>query len=124
MSYTIKYLEDKKIVEVDVKQRVNFGIAQQYSKEALKIAHETDCNKFLINHTETLPEAGGYKIHTDGDTLEQFGFKNSDKVAIFISNDLYDENILKTTDSNVKWCDIKYFKNIEKAYLWLAEVEE
>ena len=87
MEYTIEYLEDKKIVQVKVKGRVNFQIAQQYSMEARKLAHEYNCKKYLINHSKTSLEANIYKIHTDGDALEKFGFKNTEKVAIVISRD-------------------------------------
>ncbi len=63
--------------------------------------------------TKTLLEAGIYKIHTDGDALEQFGFKSSDKIAIVISSDQSDSQFFETTDSNVKWSNFKYFNTIE-----------
>ncbi len=34
MEYTVEYLEDKKIVQVKVKGRVNYQLAEQYSREA------------------------------------------------------------------------------------------
>jgi hypothetical protein len=123
MSYTINYLKDKKIVQVDIQGKVNFRIVKQYSIEAIKLAHEYDCKKFLIDHTKTLPEAGIYKIHTDGDALEQFGFQSSDKVAIVISSDKNDSNFSENTDSNVKWSNFKYFNTIDKAVNWLVEDE-
>ena len=123
MSYTINYLKDKKIVQVEIQGKVNFRIAKQYSIEATNIAHEYNCKKFLINHTKTLPEAGIYKIHTDGDALEQFGFKSSDKIAIVISSDQNDNHFSEITDSNVKWSNFKYFNTIEKAVPWLIEDE-
>jgi hypothetical protein len=121
MSYTINYLKDKKIVQVKIQGRVNFSLVQQYSVEAIKLAHEYNCNKFLINHTKTLLEAGIYKLHTDGDALEEFGFKSSDKIAIIISSNKKDSHLFETSDSNVKWSNFKYFNTIEKAYGWLIE---
>ena len=123
MSYIINYLKDKKIVQVKIQGRLNFRMAQQYSKEAIKIAREYNCKKFLINHTKTLPETGIYKIHTDGDALEQFGFKSSDKIAIVILSDENDSHFFEKTDSNVKWSNFKYFKTKEKAVHWLLEDE-
>jgi hypothetical protein len=123
MSYTINYLEDKKIVQIGIQGRVNFKIAQQYSIDAIKLAQEYNCKKFLINHSKTLLEAGIYKIHTDGDALEQFGFDISDKIAIVISSGKKDSHFSETTDSNVKWSNFKYFNNIEKAVSWLLEEE-
>jgi hypothetical protein len=120
MTYTINYLEDKKIVKVNIQGRVNFRIAQQYSIEAKKLAHEYNCKKFLINHAKTLMEAGIIKIHTDGDALEQFGFKSSDKIAIVISSDKNDSHFFETTDSNVKWSKVKYFNAVGKAVRWLV----
>ena len=121
MSYKINYLTGKKIVKVNIKGRLNFGIVQQYSLEAIKLAHENNCNKFLINHTRSLLEGGIYKLHTDGDALEQFGFKNNDKIAIVISSNQNDDHFLKTSKSNVKWSNFRYFNTVEKANQWLLE---
>lgn len=121
MSYKINYLDDKSIVQVNIHGRLNFGMVQQYSLEAIKIAHEYNCNKFLINHTKSLREAGIYKLHTDGDVLEQFGFKSKDKIAIVISSVQNDDHFLNTVKSNVKWCTFRYFNTIGKANKWLLE---
>jgi hypothetical protein len=121
MSYTINYQKDKKIVEVNIQGRVNFKIVQQYSMDAIKLARENNCKKFLINHAKTLLETGIYKIHTDGDALEQFGFNSSDKIAIVISSDKKDSHLFEKSDSNVKWSNFKYFNSIETAANWLAE---
>jgi hypothetical protein len=119
MEYTIDYLEDKKFVQVKVKGRVNFQIAEQYSVEARKLAHEYDCKKYLINHSKTSLEANIYKIHTDGDALEKFGFKNTDKIAIVISRDRDDLRFSEATDANVKWSNFKYFGDAKEAVQWL-----
>lgn len=123
MSYKIDYLEDKKIVQVKIQGRVNFRIVQQYSIEAIKLARQYNCKNFLINHSKTLLEASIYKIHTDGDALEQFGFNSGDKIAIVISSGKKDSHFFETTDSNVKWSNFKYFNTIEKAVRWLEEDE-
>jgi len=98
-------------------------LVKQYSIEALKLAHDYNCKKFLINHTKTLPEEGIYKIHTDGDTLEKFGFNSSDKIAIVISVNSNDSHFSEITGSNVKWSNFKYFNTIEKAVSWLVKDE-
>jgi len=123
MSYTLNYLEDKKIVQVDIQGKVNFRIVKQYYIEAIKLAHEYNCKKFLIDHSKTLQEAGIYKIHTDGDALEQFGFLSSDKIAVVISSDKNDSHFSENTDSNVKWSNFKYFNAVEKAVNWLIADE-
>jgi hypothetical protein len=123
MSYTINYLKDKKIVQVKIQGKVNFKVVQQYSIEAIKLAHEYNCKNFLFDHTKTSLEAGIYKTHTDGDALEQFGFKISDKIAIVISSDLNDNHFFEETDSNVKWSNFKYFNIIEKGIRWLGRDE-
>jgi len=120
MEYSIDYLEDKNIIQVKVKGRVNFQIAQQYSIEAKKLAREYNCRKFLINHTKTLLEANIYKIHTDGDALERFGFKSTDKIAVVISRDQDDLRFSEATDANVKWSNFKYFDSAKEAVRWLA----
>ena len=120
MEYTIEYLEDKKIVQVKVKGRVNYQLAQQYSMEARKLAHEYNCKKYLINHSKTSLEDKIYKIHTDGDTMEKFGFKNTEKVAIVISRNRDDLRFSEATEANVKWSNFKYFGDVKEAIHWLA----
>jgi len=121
MSYKINYITGKKIVKINIQGRLNFGIVQQYSLEAIKLAHEYNCKKYLINHTKSLLEGGIYKLHADGDALEQFGFKSNDKIAIVISSSQNDDHFLKTAKSNVKWSNFRYFSTVEKASQWLLE---
>ena len=123
MGYTIDYLEDKKIVQVVIKGRVNFKLAQQYSMEAIKLAREYNCKKYLINHSKTLLEENIYKIHTDGDALEQFGFKSTDKIAVVISRKRDDLRFSEVTDTNAKWSNFKYFDSVKNAVKWLDEDE-
>lgn len=123
MSYTINYLEDKNIVQVKIQYRVSYKVAQKYSSDAIRLAHEYDCNNFLIDHTQTTQEAGIYKIHTDGDALQRFGFNSSDNIAIVISGDKNDPNLFEAKVSNIKWSNFKYFDCEEKAILWLNENE-
>jgi hypothetical protein len=123
MEYTIEYLEDKKIIRVKVKGRVNYQLAQQYSMEARKLAREHNCKKYLINHSKTSLEANIYKIHTDGDALENFGFKSTEKVAIVISRNRDDLRFSEATDANVKWSNFKYFGDVKEAVRWLDASE-
>lgn len=123
MSYTIDYLDDKKIVQVEVNGRVNFKTAKLYSTEAIKLAHEYKCKKFLFNHLNTKLETGVYKIHTDGVDLENFGFISSNKIAIAVSRGKNDSHFSAPKVSNVKWSNIKYFNTSEKAIHWLMEDE-
>ena len=123
MEYTIECLDDKKIVQVKVKGRVNYQLAEQYSMEARKLAHEYNCKKYLINHSKTSLEANIYKIHTDGDTMEKFGFKSTEKVAIVISRVRDDLRFSEATEANVKWSNFKYFDSAKEAVRWLGEIE-
>ena len=121
MSYTINYLQDKQIVHVKIQGRLNFSTAKQYSIDAIKLAREYKCKKFLLDHANTLLEAGVLKIHTDGDALELFGFNRNDKVAIVIRSGRKAPHLFETSDSNVKWSNFKYFNNFDKAASWLTE---
>lgn len=121
MGYKLSFHEGRNIVHVIIRGRVNFGTVQQYSTEAIKLAHENNCTKFLFDHTDTLPEAGGYKLHTDGDALEHFGFRSSDKIAFVVSGDYDSNHINDSSKSNVKWSDTRYFNNEAEAIDWLLE---
>ena len=126
MNYTVDYLADKKIVSIKNNGRLNFQHAEQYSKEAVVLARKNDCTKFIIDHSETSMEAGINKLHTNGDVLQQFGFKNSDCIAIVISK-INDEDIIPAKENgNAHLSNTKYFetKNIQDAYEWLSAIEQ
>jgi hypothetical protein len=121
MSYTINYLEDKNIVQVKIQGKVNFRIVQHYSIDAVKLAHDNNCNNFLFDHSKTKLESGVYKIHADGDALQRFGFKITDKIAIVISVDKNDAHLSEVKDANIKWSNFRSFNDEAKAFHWLEE---
>lgn len=120
MGYAIEYKQDQKFVNIKVEGKLNFKLAEKYSVEALKLAHQNSCHKFLINHTETkLEDAGIYKLHTDGAALEKFGFKSSDKIAIIISRIKDDRLFFEKAEQDTNWSNFKYFGTVEEALTWL-----
>jgi hypothetical protein len=121
MEYTINFNTSKKIVNIKNEGRLNFQKASHYSIEATKLAHLNNCNKYLIDHTETTLERGVYKLHTDGAALEHFGFKSSDRVAIIISNANDGNQLNERTIQAAKWCSIKYFSSAREAENWLTK---
>lgn len=124
MEYTLKYLEAKNIVQVNVKGKVNFQIVEKYSVEAIKLAREYNCRKYLIDHSKTSLEANIYKLHTDGDALEKFGFKTTDKIAIVIIRGKDASHFSEDTNSNARWSNFKYFGDAKEAVRWLVEMDE
>lgn len=56
MDYTIDYLDDKNIVCVKMKGKLNSRISEQYSMGALKVAHRNNCTRFLFDHSRTTVE--------------------------------------------------------------------
>jgi hypothetical protein len=122
MSYKLNYLDDKNVVLVVIEGRLNFDMVQQYSKAALKLARKNNCTKYLFDHTGTLSEADTFRLHTDGDTLEQFGFKSNDKLAVVIAGDPSDDQSLQAVKSNVKWSNTRYFQSTAEAMDWLEGI--
>lgn len=125
MEYKIDYLSDKNIVVVKIKGRLNFQLADQYSKEALKLARKNDCRKFLFDHTKTNVEGETSKLHTNGDVMQQFGFKNTDSIAIVVEESVDASNFPASEDGNAKLSNSMYFgkSNIKDAIKWLLETE-
>jgi hypothetical protein len=121
MEYTINYNTGKKIVNIKNEGRLNFQKASHYSIEATKIAHLNNCNKYLIDHTDTMLERGIYKLHTDGAALEHFGFKNSDLVAIIISDAIEGNQLNEKALQAAKWCSVRYFSTQKEAENWLTK---
>jgi hypothetical protein len=121
MGYTVDYLADEEIVKIAITGRLNFTTAQEYSKEARKLAREYECKKYLIDHSETILPDGIKQIYTDGDVLKQFGFQNTDKIAILVDCKKDDELLQEKAAENVKWSKSKYFNNRNKAIIWLNE---
>jgi hypothetical protein len=125
MKYTVNYIENEKVVGVKINGRLNFKIAEQYSKEALKLARQNDCTKFLFDHTETIMQVGSNQIHASGEELQQFGFKNTDRIAIVIADHGDDSNLLDPINQNSRWSTLKYFysDSIKNAFDWLSEAK-
>lgn len=125
MEYTIEYLPDKNIVSVKMSGRLNFHIAEQYSKDAIKLAHQYKCTRFLFDHSDTTINGGINKIHMLGEELQQFGFRNTDRIAIVVANIVYNDNSQEHINHNSRWSVLKYFnsENIQESYDWLMESE-
>jgi hypothetical protein len=124
MKYTVDYLSEKKIVEIKLQGRLNFQIAEQYSKEALKLARDNDCKKFLFDHKETIMNGPVTNIHTSGDEFQQFGYMDTDQIAIVIEKPNSDPNVHESENQNAHWSEIKYFSanSIKNAYNWLLGI--
>ena len=121
MEYTIDYLPNKEIIDIKVKGRLNFQIAEQYSKEALKLARKNNCVKFLFNLKEIAIHEGSTNLHTAGDDLQQFGFKSLHKIAIIVKDLKVNTSLQESEKGNTNWSTLKYFgaNGIEKALEWL-----
>jgi len=121
MGYSVNYLSDKNIINIKVEGKLNFGMAEKYSKEALKEARENECANYLLDHSKTETKGGINKLHASGDELQQFGFKNTDRIAIIITNSGKDDDLLDPVSQNSRWSKLKYFftNDMEKAIEWL-----
>lgn len=113
MEYSIHYRGDNKIVEIKSAGRTSFKSAEQYSKDAIKVAHENSCSRFLIDHTNTDPSVN---IHSTGEELQQFGFQITDRIAIVIKQ----SHSSVTVNHNSRWSVSKYFDNVQDAVSWLV----
>ena len=124
MNYTVDYLPDKKLVSIKIKGRLNFHIVGEYSKEALKLARENDCTSFLLDHIETTRNPGITNLHTSGDELQQFGFKNTDRIAIVLGDHTEELDFPGSESLNSHWSIFKIFysNDIKEASDWLHEV--
>lgn len=121
MKYSLNYIENKGIVEVKMTDRINYQAAEEFSREALKLAKDNNCSKFLIDHTNTIIHGSSTNFHATGDDLQQFGFTNSHKIA-FVIKDLNNNSRLQNVkEGNATWSLYKYFNNdeFEKAIDWL-----
>jgi hypothetical protein len=119
MDYKVSFLPTKGIVKIKNEGRLSFHKVRKYSVEATKLGHLNRCNKYLIDHSDTDLEHGIYKLHTDGGALQQFGFKNNDRIAIVISRKKDGHYFDERKAQEAKWCSKKYFSDINKAIAWL-----
>ncbi|MBK8944164.1 MAG: hypothetical protein IPM32_02735 [Ignavibacteriae bacterium] len=122
MKYTIDFLPEKKIIGIKTKGRLNFQIIEEYSREAVKIARKNNCNKFIFDHRDTTIQGTILNIHSTEDELQQFGFKNSDHIAIVLTNQKKKLKVIQSTNRNDSWCILKYFFNGQnsEAINWLS----
>ena len=113
MEYSIRYIVDNKIVEIKSAGRTSFKTVEQYSKDAIKVAHENSCSRFLIDHTNTDQSVN---IHSTSEELQQFGFQIADKIAIVIKHD----HSSLTLSHNIHSSESRYFDNVQEAVSWLV----
>lgn len=123
MKYTVEYSPEKEVVTLNIQGRLNFQFVEQYSKEAVKLARINDCKKFLLNLKDITLRKEMINLHTTGDELQQFGYKNTDRVAILIGNRASVRNFQDLGNINSNWSTIKYFfsDHIIDAFEWLNE---
>ena len=124
MQYMVDYLPDKDIVTITMTGRLSFQIAEKYSVEAVKLGRQHECNKFLFDHTETIMQSND-NIYASGGELQEFGFGNTDRIAIVLSSLTRDSSLREPVTQNSRWSTTKYFnkENKQKAYDWLQESE-
>ena len=125
MEYTIDYITDKKIVYVKLTGKINYQIAKQYSTEALKRARKNNCRSFIFDHSGTTVEDKINNFHVAGEELQQFGFLNTDRIAIVVASIDENSQLIKQEKQNSRLSVLRYFpKNkIQIAYDWLIEIE-
>ncbi|MBK7105383.1 MAG: hypothetical protein IPH62_08875 [Ignavibacteriae bacterium] len=111
MKYTIDFLSEKKIIGIKTKGRLNFKIVEEYCKEAVKLARKNNCNKFIFDHNDATLQGLTFNLHSAEDELQQFGFKNSDQIAIVLIDRKKNSSVKPSTNRNDSWCIIKYFYN-------------
>lgn len=121
MGIIYKYLPEKGIIEIEIKGRLSYDIAKNYSMEAQKLGRENHCSKYLFDHSNTTLTKGIQRIYTDGAVLEQFGFKVTDKIAILIKCKKDNPLLLNEGRNNIKWSNCRYFSSYSKASSWLIK---
>jgi hypothetical protein len=126
LQYSIEYISDEDIIDVKLTGRINYQVIEQSLTEAVKSARQNSCSKFIIDHRSTEIENNGYRLHSSGEELQQFGFLNSDKIAIVVSQSYKNIKIPESVKGNARWSEVKYFDkdNIEKAKSWLSSGTE
>ena len=123
MQYKINYLPDINIVDVKMQGRLSYQIAESFSKDAIKLARENDCFKFLINFEKTFIIFGVTNLFATGSELQQFGFKSSDKIAIVMHEVSSYKSSVDQEKDNVNLSQLKFFNSdhIEDALNWLND---
>ena len=124
MIYTIDYIPDKKIIFVKIRGKINYQISKQYSTEALKRARKNNCRSFLFDHSKTTIEDKINKFYVSGEELQEFGFLNTDRIAVIVENIDEDSQLIKQEKQNSRLGVLKYFpeNKIQDAYDWLLEI--
>jgi hypothetical protein len=126
MNYSVDHLYDENIICINVIGRMNFHGAAKYSKEAIILARKNNCNKFIFDHRYTTFHGSVSNFHTSEDELQQFGFKNTDQIAIVVQKQKKNSNLQIAPIRNNSWSILKYFSNGDKteAISWLAQSDK
>jgi len=78
--------------------RLNFRIAEQYSKDAVKLAHQYNCTRFIFDHTATNLTEELVNSYVS-EELQQFGLR----ILIDSNNScesVYDDNSQEHVNQN------------------------
>ena len=121
MDYTIEYDDKNKIVVMKMKGRLNYKTAESYSTEAVKLARQNYCDKFIFDHSETDQQEGLNKLYASSEELQQFGFKDTDRISIIVFDHGKNADLLNDNNYHSKSSTVKYFfqSDYNKSIEWL-----
>ncbi len=111
--------DGKGIVFLKIEGIINRKSAGEFFSEAVALAAEHECRKFLGDLTGAEVQESTFGILEHVKEMGEIGLKKSDLVAVLAQKDVPAHKFFETAARNRGWYNIRYFKSEKDAIEWL-----
>lgn len=120
MSYDVQFDADKGIVYTVASGPMDADYAAEFAVEAIKIAEENNCEKFLFDVRGAVITELAAGISQFALNLEKLGSKKSHIIAIVYESDEKDLKFFEATFKSQGF-NVSLFNDLDQAIAWLTE---
>ena len=122
MGYTVEYQPDRDLIIVRHEGDLDYNVLLSYGAEALELAAQHNCHRFLIDQTQSIITEETTRIFEFVTELEKLGLQRTDKVAVVIARDIANHLFFETVARN-RGYNLRYFYDVAPALKWLEQTQ-
>jgi len=120
MGYTVEYQPDRDLIIVRHEGGLDNNVLLSYGAEALKLAAQHKCHRFLLDQTQSVIVEDSARIFEFAAELDKLGLQRTDKVAVLIARDIANHLFFETVARN-RGYNLRYFYDAAPAMEWLEQ---
>jgi len=122
MGYIVGYQPDRDLIFVRHEGDLDYNVLLSYGAEALKLAAQHNCHRFLIDQTQSVIVEDTARIFEFAAELDKLGLQRTDKVAVLIARDIANHLFFETVARN-RGYNLRYFYDVAPAMEWLEQTQ-